>query len=295
MDLLSDFRLLVVDDDMGTLHIVKSMMPEGSSKVLYGSDGLSGYSVAKEEIPDLILMDWHMPRMNGIDAIKKLKADPETQDIPIIVATGIMTSADDLSLALDVGAVDFLRKPFEKAEFVARIQSILRTTFQNRQIRELLTRERDLMKESSELKDRELSNMMAFEMQKNSLLEQLLKQLERLNSVTNFSHTTTIKQIQKDIKSQVELKNEWDQFQIRFQKVHPQFFDDLSTRYQDLTVNEKKYSAYLKMGLDNHEISVLTGISQDSVRKVLYRLKKKFNLNQEEDLRSFVQAFPQKN
>ena len=67
-------------------------------------------------------MDWQMPVMDGIEATKQLKLNDTTKDIPVIISTGIMIDSSDLSAALIVGAVDYLRKPFDEIELIARVE-----------------------------------------------------------------------------------------------------------------------------------------------------------------------------
>jgi signal transduction histidine kinase len=85
-----------------------------------------GVMVARKFIPDIIICDWEMPVMNGIDAIKNLKQDDLTKDIPIIMATGVMTSPENLNTALTAGAIDYIRKPIDPIELLARINSSLK-------------------------------------------------------------------------------------------------------------------------------------------------------------------------
>jgi signal transduction histidine kinase len=81
-------------------------------------------------------MDWEMPEMNGIEAIRQLKAQPETKNIPVIMATGVMTSAEHLEIAINAGAIDYIRKPIEEIELRARISSILKLSRSYQEIKQ---------------------------------------------------------------------------------------------------------------------------------------------------------------
>ena len=70
-------------------------------------------------------MDWEMPEMNGIEAIKWLKNEPSTKDIPVLMVSAL-SSSEDIEMALDTGAIDYIRKPINKTELLARVKSALR-------------------------------------------------------------------------------------------------------------------------------------------------------------------------
>jgi diguanylate cyclase (GGDEF)-like protein len=94
-------------------------------KVFLAYNGREGIEIAKREQPNLIICDWMMPEMDGLEVCRFIKSDPELRRIPIILLTA-RSSVDDQVKALDAGADDFLSKPFNTAEFKARVRSILR-------------------------------------------------------------------------------------------------------------------------------------------------------------------------
>jgi signal transduction histidine kinase len=114
--------ILIIDDEQTFLDVIAKNL-DSNYKVLQALDGEMGIMVAKKFLPDIIICDWEMPKMNGIDAIKELKSTPETSDIPVIMATGKMTSAKNLETALSAGAIEYIRKPIDPIELTARINS----------------------------------------------------------------------------------------------------------------------------------------------------------------------------
>jgi two-component system cell cycle response regulator len=94
-------------------------------EVVTAYEGKTGVAKATSEMPDLILLDVMMPEMTGIEVCKILKQDPATADIPIIIVTA-KSSADDAKEGLEAGAFDYIKKPFEKVELLARINSALK-------------------------------------------------------------------------------------------------------------------------------------------------------------------------
>ena len=118
--------ILVIDDEQRFLDIITNTLKASEYKVIQALNGEMGVMVAQKFIPDIIICDWEMPVMNGIDAIKAIKQDGLTKDIPIIMATGAMTSPENLNTALTAGAVDYIRKPIDPIELLARINSALK-------------------------------------------------------------------------------------------------------------------------------------------------------------------------
>ncbi len=276
--------ILVADDDHNNLEVILEFLADKPQEVLYAPNGKVACEIAREELPDLIIMDWEMPVMNGIDSIKQLQADEETREIPIIVATGVMTSSENLQLALGAGAVDFLRKPFNPIEFNARVEATLRLAASHQEIKRL-------MKESLEQKERELSTAAMFDHQKNHILTDLSERLDRLNKIIHGVAGEELNVIQKEIRSYLNLDKSWNNFKIHFENVHPGFFEKLNAEFGELSNNEVRMCAYLRIGLGNHEIANLTNIESSSVRKSLTRLKKKLGLTADDGLREYIVNF----
>ncbi|WP_462248846.1 response regulator [Ekhidna sp.] len=281
---IKDIRILIADDEYSNVELVLSIIDERIKEVFYAPNGKVAVELAQEEKPDIILMDWEMPEMNGIEAIKAIKETESIAHIPIIVATGLKTSDENLMEALDVGAVDFLRKPYSVVEFKARIESSIRIQKQHEAIQRML-------QESIEQKQRELTSMATLDFQKSALLNELLEQVGRLDRITNFVYATDIKDIQKQLKSQLDLDKSWDSFKTHFEETHTGFFNKLNEAFDSLSVNERKLCAYIKMGMGNFEICQMTGSSDAALRKAINRLKKKLNLGAKDDIRKFLFDF----
>ncbi len=124
---MNNYTILIAEDQEFNLHVVIGYLQQGNDnyKVLTAENGQEACEIAKAQLPDLVIMDWEMPIMTGIDAVKELKSYPSTTDIPIIMATA-NTSSEKLKVALDAGAVDYIRKPIDKVELVARVHSTLK-------------------------------------------------------------------------------------------------------------------------------------------------------------------------
>jgi len=116
----SDYKILIVDDVVSNVLLLKILLTNEKFQVCTASNGNMCIEQAKKEKPDLILLDVMMPDLNGFDTAVILKKDPETLDIPIIFLTAL-NNPSDLVKGFQVGANDFLTKPFNKEELVMRV------------------------------------------------------------------------------------------------------------------------------------------------------------------------------
>jgi putative two-component system response regulator len=118
-------RILVVDDiDTNRLALRHFLKPHGF-QIVEAADGVEALERVAEQPPDLVLLDMMMPRMNGLEVCRKLKADPATRLIPVVFMTALDKNEDHVR-ALEAGADDFLNKPFNRALLAARLGSLLR-------------------------------------------------------------------------------------------------------------------------------------------------------------------------
>ena len=116
----SDYKILIVDDVVSNVLLLKILLTNEKFQVCTASNGNQCIEQAKKEKPDLILLDVMMPDISGFDTAVILKKDPETMEIPIIFLTALNSPAD-LVKGFQVGANDFLTKPFNKEELVMRV------------------------------------------------------------------------------------------------------------------------------------------------------------------------------
>ncbi|WP_299453626.1 adenylate/guanylate cyclase domain-containing protein [uncultured Microscilla sp.] len=131
--------ILIVDDEVTNLKILREYLTTADQefRILQATNGKQAFDIAQKADPDLVIMDWMMPVMSGIDALKNIKATESTQNIPVIMATA-KTSAQDLKEALEAGAMDYVRKPIDKTELLARVRSAIQLSHAYKQSEELL-------------------------------------------------------------------------------------------------------------------------------------------------------------
>jgi two-component system sensor histidine kinase/response regulator len=136
---MKNYKILIVDDVPDNIKSIVDCFDESEEPyILYQAlDGETAEAIAIMEKPDLIITDWEMPGMSGIELIKSLKSDPGTAEIPVIMCTGVMTTSQNLKTALLAGAVDYIRKPVDKIELSARVQATLRLAESYKEIKKL--------------------------------------------------------------------------------------------------------------------------------------------------------------
>lgn len=117
--------ILIIDDDAVIIALVNSILKDNGYHVISASNGQQGIDIACQSLPDLVLLDWNMPGMDGLEVLYALKNDELTTHIPVIMVPGTMTDHDNMLKAFENGVIDFVKKPFDRYELIARTYSIL--------------------------------------------------------------------------------------------------------------------------------------------------------------------------
>jgi adenylate cyclase len=131
-------RILIADDTPANLHILQLRLAASGYEILTATDGEQTIEAARRHLPDLILLDVMMPKLDGLEVCRQLKADPSLAFIPIIMITA-RTDARDVVAGLEAGGDEYLTKPVDQAALVARVKSMLRIKHLHDTAQELTT------------------------------------------------------------------------------------------------------------------------------------------------------------
>jgi len=123
----NDIRILVVDDEPDVLELVVFHLEKEAYRVDVANTGDRALMMARENLPSLLVLDLMLPGINGLEICRLLKRDPKTRDIPILMLTA-RASEEDRVKGLELGAHDYVTKPFSPRELVLRIKNLLRLT-----------------------------------------------------------------------------------------------------------------------------------------------------------------------
>ena len=117
-------RIVVADDEEEVRILVSETLEDVASELVQAEDGVAALAAAKTCHPSLLVMDWMMPGLTGIDVLRLLKQDPSTQHIPVILLTG-RNQQNDREISIEAGASAFLEKPFDPAVLLACVEKLL--------------------------------------------------------------------------------------------------------------------------------------------------------------------------
>lgn len=127
------FHILVVEDDPGLRRILQAVFLREGHRVSVAADGADGLRIAKAESPDLMVSDVMMPKMDGREMLRRLKSEATTRNIPVIFLSA-MSKFEDRIAGLDLGAIDYIEKPYEQRELLARVRNILQLIHSERPV-----------------------------------------------------------------------------------------------------------------------------------------------------------------
>jgi len=273
-------KILIVDDLVENIHtiarILESLYP--SARLYQATGGKRAIALCEATPFDIIISDWDMPGMTGIDLIRSLKSDPSTRHIPVIIVTAIMLTPADLDMALSAGAFDYIRNPVDPVELAARVNSALMLSLYHR---------KELESKNAELAEKALMLVRANEFRM-SVARKLNLVYETLEN--NTEAQTIIGQVVNDLEERIN-QEYWQQFETAFQNVHDYFIKNLVSRYPDLTPAELKLSILIRLGMNNKDIASLLFQSADSIKVARSRLRKKMQIDNSISLHTFLAKF----
>lgn len=189
-----------------------------------------------------------------------------------------------IGLAISVAIIALFAYRGYKIKKLANVQ----LSEKNQHLKELRESEKRLSEEAIASKERELATMAMASHEKNALLKDLEQKVSFIEKRMGDELRPSLKDMKKAISDSYSLDKSWDSFLHRFEDVHPQFFDRLKGDNPNLTIEDLKLSAYLKIGMSNKEIANVTHLTLGSVKSKINRLKKKLEVGPEDSVRDFM-------
>ncbi len=277
---MKEYVILIIDDNIEIIQIIIDLLEDEYPNYVFFSaiNGEQGIRIAESRKPDLIIVDWDMPGISGIEVIRYLRRKHITNRIPIVMLTGVMIDSVNLKMALDAGANDYLRKPIDEIELVARVKSMLSLA--------------DSYKNIIQLKDRQLTFAALDISRKNRLNMQVILELEEARdnfADKNVKLKNKLNAIIRGLSDEAR-EDSWNSFKTYFINVYPMFFKRLIQLSPDISPAEMRLAAFLRLNLSSKEIASLVFIAPESVKTARNRLRKKLNLSPEENLNTFLMA-----
>jgi CheY-like chemotaxis protein len=314
-------KILIIDDRSFDRILYKELLGEESYDFdeLDDGDKVMGY-LAENPNPDLILLDWQMPRKGGLETLKYIKQKNYNENIPVIIITG-QKDEEVLKEAFDEGCIDFIHKPVNQIELASRVQNVRKLYNAQRLLRQqknelqelndIIKIQKDELKESlliknqlAEAKEANLSK--EIENKNRKMVSQevdVTKVMNNLNSIKNDIAKCTedakevdaegklsrrLKSIERNVEDVLSFINSKDDFKELFENIDPDFYKKLSKINPKLTPLDLKHCAYIKMNVDNYELTQILNIEMKSIQMTRYRLKKKLKLSESQTLREFI-------
>ena len=275
---MSKHQILIVDDNPYSVSLISVVLSKNMDcELSVAFDGASAIKKAQEIKPDLILMDWQMPGIDGIRSIELLKEDANTASIPVIMIT-CLSEKTDLEKAFNTGVVDYIRKPFEAVELLARVKSVLQIN--------------DYYKKMVDAQKRETAAISLRNIQNDEFKNKYLSELKQVKSLLKTDPAAVepyLNRIMNEL-NQVFSESSWNQFESRIKESDQEFYKNLAQKHPNLTPAEIKLCFFLRLNMSTKEIASMTFQTYDSVRIARTRLRKKMNLGADDNLVGYLFA-----
>jgi len=273
-------KILIVDDNPHIINQIVDALSNSNPDYIFfqANDGEIAIKIAKAKLPDIIITDWDMPIVNGIELINNLKTSNLTKEIPIIMATAVMQTSEDLKTALNAGAIDYIRKPIDEVELYARVKSVLKISEYNKKI--------------IENKNRDIAENALFLIRNNKFNIQIIKKLKEVHEKMDCNNDidNLFEYLINTIREKVK-QDSWQRFDITFKTAHKDFTENLLKMFPSLTNSEVKLCNFLRLGMNTKDISSVLFQNPASIKVSRSRLRKKLRLETSDNLLSFLMTF----
>lgn len=289
------FTILLVDDQPEVLRELANFCETHfeQAKILQTARSSQALYIARMEQPDIILTDWDMPELTGLELLKHILEEPAIDnDVSVILCSGKNVSSKDLRRALSAGAADYIRKPFDHPELIARINSTLRDQRQLRQIKEA----KGLLQQSKERNEALLQERinyqqldieaLAIELRINREFNESIA--DKLDLVTS-QHPAANKLV-REFRFQLQSGERLQFLKSNLHDVNTAFQQKLLKRVPGLSAKDLELCALVRIGLSSKEVAAIKGVSLAGAKKSRQRLRKKLGLTIDQDIILFLKS-----
>lgn len=272
-------NILIVDDDPNIIGVITSTLEKNLEYNILQSLSVDlAVSICDFHKIDLVISDWEMPVKNGLDLINHFRGNYLLVNIPIIIISGIRTQTSDLKRAFETGAIDFLRKPIDEIELIARVKSILKLSEYQEQI--IAQKNKELALHAIYLLENEERQIQYFK----SLKEIVIKLSSGKQGAINYIQNILLEK-QGDLQ-----RNAWTNFEFYFNQNYPDFTRRLSEKFPELTPAEIRLCTFIRMNMTSQAIADIIHNTVDSVKTSRTRLRTKLNLDRTTNLTTFISS-----
>ena len=296
-------KILIIEDEDELRHSIVEILHYEGFEVIDAGTGSKGIELLTHESPDIILCDIVLPDIKGYDILDAFNATPKIRDIPFIFMTALF-DREHFRQGMEKGADDYLVKPFSREELLKSISIQSEKAAARKQHNstnkaslnaQIMSGEKLTQKQSESNQDKIslLIEEAITVLETSNSIQVLLNKIdsELTNSALTKEQIDQLKLIKKQVGTNKESRNELTLFLLKFNHIHPHFIINFKKKHHTLSSNEMFLASATLMGLDTNQIAALMHISEASVRKNRYRLKKKLGLPKEQDIYTYIQTF----
>ena len=272
-------NILLIDDDAEALKVVVSIFEKNTTYNIYQALSVDyALKISNSRQLDLVISDWEMPKKSGIDLIESFKKNEKTRKIPIIIVSGVLVKPEDLELAFDTGAIDYLRKPIEPIELISRVKSI----FKIKEYQDALI----------EQKNNELALHALYLLENKKKQVSFFENLQEIVKKISLGKTQAFCFIEKiTLEMRGNLKRDvWADFEFYFNQMHPDFTKRLSKKIPGLSASEIRLCGFIRMNMSSQSIANVLHNNVNSVKTARTRLRTKLKLTRKDNLTAFISS-----
>ncbi len=315
-------HILIVDDREFDRILYREYLDEINFQFSELNDGENLVSFLSENSIDLILLDWQMPRMGGLESLKNLRMNQSFREIPVIIITGLKDE-NVLEEAFQYGAVDFINKPVTKVEIRSRVNAtlslqkakvdLIKQTSELAELNSIIKEQKKSLEESLQIKSdlgEELQKSARLDIdEKNqkirkselelfqfkNALKSSINDLDKLigrvkDSGEESTLQSDLRKLSRGLKLILDSQLSYHESQDILDSIDTSFKKALVTRFPKLTNLDLKHCAFIRLNMDNSDVANILNVEMKSLQMTRYRLKKKLGLDENTSLREFLMS-----